>query len=110
MRPGLRGFVQLSVLFHFAIDRYRNKLVREPILELHNRMAFPSELSPAARLIWILFDGLVLAAVHLELHCLQSLRTGAFDGRGRSFKSDLAFVFHLLRDGLHQWDIEHEWL
>src|SRR5271166_4502391 len=65
-----------------AIDNDRHEPVAFCVLELHDLMTATSQLSPAAGLLWVLFDCLVFVARNTECGGFQMLSTCAADGCG----------------------------
>jgi|HubBroStandDraft_2_1064218.scaffolds.fasta_scaffold38772_2 hypothetical protein len=64
---------------NFLIYRDGNVFVGQQIPELHDALSLPRQLSPAARLLRILLNGLVFAAGSYETHGSEALAAGARD-------------------------------
>ncbi len=90
-----------------AVDGDRDVFAGGDVAELDDPVAFAGELSPAARLLRILFDRLVGLASGVEADGAQPLRAGARDGKALPFHGDGLGVGHLGRDGRDEGVIEH---
>ncbi len=71
-----------SVIRDLAIDNSRYKFVMFRIFELHNLMTAPRQLPPAARLVRVLFDRLIVVPSDSERHGSQVLPTRRSDEYG----------------------------
>ena len=70
-------------------------------------VSFAGELAPAAGLLGILFDGVILASVHLEAKTLQAVAAGSLYRKAVPFDRHLLARQHLPGDGFEQFFVEH---
>src|ERR1700685_1605998 len=68
-----------TIFMNFLSYRDANVFVGQQIQELHDALSLPRQLSPAARLLRILLNGLVFAAGSYETHGSEALAAGARD-------------------------------
>ncbi len=92
-----------------AINNDRYEPVAFCVLELHDLMTAASQLSPSARFLRILLDGLVLVILNTECDGFQMLSTCAADGRGYARLANPEYLAHQFRGdrlkglGLYHW-------
>src|SRR5271165_2631371 len=80
---------------HLPINHDRHKSVGLGVLELHDLMPLSCQLSPSARLLWILLNGFEFPPVHREGYCPEPMSAGAADGHGLSVDIDGVVAHHL---------------
>ena len=83
----------------FAVDSNGHEFVCVDVFELHNLVAVAGQLSPAARLVGILLDGLVLVTVNLEGDGAKAMSAGATYWHALAGEVDPVAVHQLLSDG-----------
>lgn len=93
------------VFLDFAIDRDGDEAVSGDVLELDNLMTGAGELSPAAGLVGVLFDGGVLVSVNGEGNGTEALGGGAADGDGVALEGDGIGGHHLGGNGLEGGEV-----
>src|SRR5215469_14407393 len=108
--PSLLVSARLSaaaVELYFAVDRDPYELVGLDVFELHDLMAFSRQFSPAAGLVGILFDGLVLLAPQVEGNSAKTISAGAADKQALAGEVHRVAFHYLLSDGREERRVEH---
>jgi hypothetical protein len=87
-----------SINGDFSINDHCYESVYSAVLKLHHLTPFSCQLSPSARLLGILLDGLKLPPVHRERQRPESIFARVTDGQRLSVHINCIAAHHLLRD------------